>query len=142
MQEAKRRRFLERNRVAASKCRQKKKAWMADLEMEAREAQARSKQLKHCVSMFREEILQLKTELLKHNSCECTPIRQYLTSEANKLGSNGGPSKLLDPSPTLQKAEQQYSAAMQMPGGERFSADTPEFDLEYAHATADRILSN
>lgn len=85
VQEAKRKRFLERNRVAASKCRQKKKAWMQDLEQEAREAQAMSKQLKACVSMFKEEILQLKSELLKHNTCDCTPIRQYLSNEALRL---------------------------------------------------------
>jgi len=85
VQEAKRRRFLERNRVAASKCRQKKKAWMQDLESEAREAQNMSKQLKACVSVLKEEILQLKNELLKHNTCECMPIRQYLSNEAVRL---------------------------------------------------------
>lgn len=141
LQEAKRRRFLERNRVAASKCRQKKKAWMADLESEAREAQAKSKQLKHCVSMFREEILQLKTELLKHNTCECTPIRQYLTNEATKLGTTGQTAKVLETSPTLQKAEQHYAQAMQLNAGERFAADTPEFDLYDAHVAAENILN-
>lgn len=85
VQEAKRRRFLERNRVAASKCRQKKKAWMQDLESDARDAQNMSKQLKSCVGVLKEEILQLKNELLKHNTCECSPIRQYLSNEAMRL---------------------------------------------------------
>ncbi|KAI5854553.1 hypothetical protein BZA05DRAFT_443223 [Tricharina praecox] len=85
VQEAKRRRFLERNRVAASKCRQKKKAWMQDLESDARDAQNTSKQLKACVGMLKEEVLQLKNELLKHNTCECLQIRQYLSNEAIRL---------------------------------------------------------
>lgn len=84
-QEAKRKKFLERNRVAASKCRQKKKAWMQELESDAREAQTNSKHLKMAVTLLREEILRLKNELLKHNTCDCTPIRQYLSQEAAKL---------------------------------------------------------
>lgn len=88
--EAKRRRFLERNRVAASKCRQKKKAWMQDLENEAREAQSLSKQLRACVNVLKEEVLQLKNELLKHNTCECVPIRQYLSNEAMRLAGDHG----------------------------------------------------
>ena len=88
-QEAKRRRFLERNRVAASKCRQKKKAWVQDLEAEAREAQAMSKQLRACVGALKGEVLQLKNELLKHNTCDCTPIRQYLSNEAVRVADGG-----------------------------------------------------
>ncbi|KAF8246359.1 hypothetical protein K440DRAFT_632056 [Wilcoxina mikolae CBS 423.85] len=58
---------------------------MQDLESEAREAQNMSKQLKACVGVLKEEILQLKNELLKHNTCDCMPIRQYLSNEAVRL---------------------------------------------------------
>jgi len=85
VQEAKRQRFLERNRMAASKCRQKKKAWIRSLENEAREAQNTGKQLKACIGMLKEEVLVLKNELLKHNACKCPQIRQYLNGEAQRF---------------------------------------------------------
>jgi len=84
-QEAKRRRFLERNRVAASKCRQKKKEWMQNLEETARNAQNNSKYLQAAVVQLKDELLLLKQELLKHHGCDCTKIRTYLMQEAEKV---------------------------------------------------------
>lgn len=83
--DAKRKRFLERNRVAASKCRQKKKQWMQELENNARKAQSDSKQLHGMVSILREELLRLKGELLKHSTCGCDQISTYLLNEATKV---------------------------------------------------------
>lgn len=84
-QEAKRRRFLERNRVAASKCRQKKKEWMQNLEETARTAQHNSKYLQAAVVQLKDELLILKQELLKHHGCDCVKIRTYLMQEAEKV---------------------------------------------------------
>lgn len=84
-QEEKRRRFLERNRVAASKCRQKKKEWMHNLEETARTAQNNSKYLQAAVIQLKDELLLLKQELLKHHGCDCTKIRTYLMQEAEKV---------------------------------------------------------
>lgn len=81
----KRRKFLERNRVAASKCRQKKKQWMQELETNARKAQSDSKHLHGMVGILREELLRLKGELLKHSSCGCEQISTYLLNEATKV---------------------------------------------------------
>ncbi|KAF8425107.1 hypothetical protein EV426DRAFT_532116 [Tirmania nivea] len=83
--EAKRRRFLERNRVAASKCRQKKKEWMQNLEETARTAQNNSRYLQAAVVQLKDELLHLKQELLKHHGCDCTQIRTYLMQEAEKV---------------------------------------------------------
>ena len=83
--EEKRRRFLERNRVAASKCRQKKKEWMQNLEETARTAQNHSKYLQAAVIQLKDELLLLKQELLKHHGCDCTKIRTYLMQEAEKV---------------------------------------------------------
>lgn len=126
VQEAKRKRFLERNRVAASKCRQKKKAWMQDLETEAREAQNMSKQLKLCVGMFKEEILQLKNELLKHNTCDCTPIRQYLSNEAIRLAEVGAGSLGMSKTARPSDANQYSFTADSEP-----KLDTSEFELDF-----------
>jgi DNA-directed RNA polymerase subunit M/transcription elongation factor TFIIS len=78
--EQKRQKFLERNRVAASKCRQKKKRWMQDLASQADEATQRNKQLHMMVSQLKEEVLTLKNQLLSHRNCNCNVIQQYLQS--------------------------------------------------------------
>ncbi|PWW79483.1 hypothetical protein C7212DRAFT_168962 [Tuber magnatum] len=83
--EAKRQKFLERNRIAASKCRRKKKQWTQNLEDTAREVQAASKKLNKQVSVLRDELLHLKGELLKHNGCSCERIKQYLMNEATRV---------------------------------------------------------
>ncbi|KAA6408505.1 MAG: hypothetical protein FRX48_07587 [Lasallia pustulata] len=84
-EDAKRSKFLERNRVAASKCRQKKKEWTSNLESRARELQNSKSQLNIMVGSLKEEVLFLKTELLRHTGCGCTKIRDYLSHEAHAL---------------------------------------------------------
>jgi hypothetical protein len=62
--EKKRKRFLERNRVAAYKCRQKKKAWMQELEAKSEEATKRNRELHMLVNQLKEEAIQLKNQLV------------------------------------------------------------------------------
>jgi hypothetical protein len=76
--EDKREKFLERNRVAASKCRQKKKAWTNNLEQRARELASERQMLTAHVAMLRNELLELKCRCLEHTSCNCEQIREYL----------------------------------------------------------------
>ena len=78
----KRSQFLERNRVAASKCRQKKKEWTSNLETRARELQGNKNSMALLVASLREELLYLKGEALKHTTCDCTQIRNYLARQA------------------------------------------------------------
>lgn len=84
-EERKRSKFLERNRVAASKCRQKKKEWTSKLESKARALALERDQLSSMVASLKDQVLWLKGELLKHTSCDCDRIRQYLNREANNL---------------------------------------------------------
>ncbi|KAK9763522.1 hypothetical protein K7432_009720 [Basidiobolus ranarum] len=81
--EEKRRRFLERNRVAASKCRQKKKIWVKELEHKSDEITARNKNLQHIVGQLKEELLQLKSQLLGHRNCNCNVIQQYVQTSGH-----------------------------------------------------------
>ena len=85
VEDPKRSKFLERNRVAASKCRQKKKEWTSNLEVRARDLQSSKNQLTLVVASLKEEILFLKGELLKHSSCGCTAIRDYLNREVASM---------------------------------------------------------
>jgi len=89
--EEKRRKFLERNRQAASKCRQKKKAWMQDLEQRSDEITKRNKALHETVSMLKEEVLFLKNQLLAHRGCDCTVVKNYIQTSgtfSSFLGNN------------------------------------------------------
>ncbi|KAI9874572.1 MAG: hypothetical protein M1830_009602 [Pleopsidium flavum] len=88
-EDAKRSKFLERNRVAASKCRQKKKEWTSNLEVRARDLQNSKNQLAVVVASLKEEVLFLKGELLKHSTCGCTRIREYLNREVASMSQPG-----------------------------------------------------
>lgn len=83
--EVKRERFLKRNRVAASKCRQKKKEYINGLEERARELTSTRNHLMAYVASLKDEIIALKTEMLKHSNCNCVAIQEYLRREASLL---------------------------------------------------------
>ncbi|KAJ2227589.1 hypothetical protein H4R99_006295 [Coemansia sp. RSA 1722] len=85
-EQLRRRRFLERNRIAASKCRQKKKMWIQELERRAEDVTMQNRSLHIAVAQLKEEVMILKNQLLAHRSCGCTAIQQYLQTEANATG--------------------------------------------------------
>ncbi|KAI4122329.1 MAG: hypothetical protein LQ347_006538 [Umbilicaria vellea] len=71
--EEKRKNFLERNRVAALKCRQRKKQWLANLQAKVEIFSSENDALSAQVTQLREEIVNLKTILLAHKDC---PVSQ------------------------------------------------------------------
>ncbi|KAJ3172747.1 hypothetical protein HDU87_007835 [Geranomyces variabilis] len=79
-QDEKRKRFLERNRVAASKCRMKKKQWLQDLETKSAEIGQSNRQLQNIVTQLKEEVMVLKSQLLLHRNCTCNVIQQYIST--------------------------------------------------------------
>jgi bZIP transcription factor len=82
-QDHKRKKFLERNRLAASKCRQKKKEWANNLEEQARYQAQENKLLRASVSQLRDECLYLKNFVLTtHQGCSCVGVKKYLMNEA------------------------------------------------------------
>ncbi|KAJ9637704.1 hypothetical protein H2201_004140 [Coniosporium apollinis] len=81
----KRERFLERNRVAASKCRQKKKEWTSNLEQQARELTAQRAHLQAYVTSLRDEVLYLKDQMLRHSDCNCVKMREYLSQSVSNM---------------------------------------------------------
>ncbi|KAL1794217.1 hypothetical protein ACET3X_007638 [Alternaria dauci] len=76
---------LEKNRVAAHKCRQRKKEYINSLEGRAREFSAKNKMLKENVALLREEVLDLKNEVLGHAGCGFWAIDEYLARCAGGL---------------------------------------------------------
>uniref|UniRef100_A0AAY4EU80 Cyclic AMP-dependent transcription factor ATF-2 n=1 Tax=Denticeps clupeoides TaxID=299321 RepID=A0AAY4EU80_9TELE len=72
----KRRKFLERNRAAASRCRQKRKVWVQSLEKKAEDLSSMNGQLQNEVTLLRNEVAQLKQLLLAHKDCPVTVMQK------------------------------------------------------------------
>ncbi|KAK2625012.1 hypothetical protein QTJ16_005381 [Diplocarpon rosae] len=83
----KRKNFLERNRIAALKCRQRKKQWLANLQQKVEMYALENDNLNHCIQGLKEELLNLKTLLTAHKDC---PV-----SHSQGL-SNGGIQQLVE----------------------------------------------
>ncbi|KAG9269770.1 cyclic AMP-dependent transcription factor ATF-7 isoform X1 [Astyanax mexicanus] len=82
-----RQRFLERNRAAASRCRQKRKVWVNSLEKKAEELTSMNVSLTNEVSLLRNEVAHLKQLLLAHKDCPVTTLQKkaaYLGEESMK----------------------------------------------------------
>ncbi|NXG45902.1 ATF7 factor, partial [Psilopogon haemacephalus] len=75
-----RQRFLERNRAAASRCRQKRKLWVSSLEKKAEELTSQNIQLSNEVTLLRNEVAQLKQLLLAHKDCPVTALQKKTQS--------------------------------------------------------------
>lgn len=82
---------LEKNRVAAHKCRQRKKEYIGGLEGRARDFSAKNKALKESVAILREEVLSLKNEVLRHAGCGFWAVDEYLARCAGDLLGMEGP---------------------------------------------------
>ncbi|XP_023815639.1 cyclic AMP-responsive element-binding protein 5 isoform X2 [Oryzias latipes] len=67
-----RQKFLERNRAAATRCRQKRKLWVSSLEKKAEELTHTNLQLQNEVTSLKSEVGQLKQILLTHKDCPVT----------------------------------------------------------------------
>lgn len=70
--------FLERNRVAASKCRQKKKQWIDKTEAQARELHSHNNSLHLLIDSLKNEILYVKAQMVRHMNCEASDIKAFV----------------------------------------------------------------
>ncbi|KAI9778435.1 MAG: hypothetical protein M1839_008081 [Geoglossum umbratile] len=83
--EEKRKNFLERNRVAALKCRQRKKQWLANLQAKVEIFSSENDALSAQVTQLREEIVNLKTILLAHKDCPVSQAQGMTTMGMNNM---------------------------------------------------------
>ncbi|XP_064160623.1 cyclic AMP-dependent transcription factor ATF-7-like isoform X3 [Anguilla rostrata] len=105
-----RQRFLERNRAAASRCRQKRKVWVGALEKKAEELTSMNVNLSNEVSLLRNEVTHLKQLLLAHKDCPVTALQKkaaYLGEESPKDPTEPKGS----PAPVIQHSSQAPSPA-------------------------------
>ncbi|KAF9370023.1 hypothetical protein CPB97_003083 [Podila verticillata] len=82
-EEEKRKNFLERNRQAALKCRQRKKQWLSNLQAKVEYLSTDNEHLQNQTAMLRDEIIHLKALLLAHKDC---PVAQANGVYADAIG--------------------------------------------------------
>lgn len=75
-----------RNRLATSRCRAKAKAAHSKLEEHSRTAAEHHDGLVASVAQLRDQVLDLKSELLRHADCGCPLIQAYIKNAARYLG--------------------------------------------------------
>ncbi|KAG0049895.1 hypothetical protein BGZ83_005270 [Gryganskiella cystojenkinii] len=93
--ELKRQKFLERNRMAAAKCREKKRLQTLKTISDADDITVRNQQLHEQLASLQEEVRYLKNQILGHRDCGCDVIQKFLLQGNFEYGSNAS-----TPSPT------------------------------------------
>ncbi|KAF9129485.1 hypothetical protein BGW39_004092 [Mortierella sp. 14UC] len=81
--EVKRQKFLERNRMAASKCREKKRLQTLKTISDADEITARNQALHETLDQLQEEVRLLKNQILCHRDCNCDVIQKFVQSSVD-----------------------------------------------------------
>ncbi|WWC60779.1 uncharacterized protein I303_103355 [Kwoniella dejecticola CBS 10117] len=76
-EEDKRKNFLERNRQAALKCRQRKKAWLNELQGKVEGLTIENERLQQTVQSMHEEVGRLTAILMQHRDCGLTIPTAY-----------------------------------------------------------------
>ncbi|KAK1835849.1 hypothetical protein QBC39DRAFT_378547 [Podospora conica] len=83
--EQKRNKFLERNRIAASKCREKKKSYMSDLEQQKFALETKNTDLHRTAKDLKREVDRLKHEMLAHAKCNDPKIDSWIEASAGQF---------------------------------------------------------
>lgn len=81
----KREKYREKNRVAAAKCRAKKKEHVDHLEENHRRQSMLNTALKQTEKSLRDELSFWRTQALQHTFCNCRPIQDYNLRKARNL---------------------------------------------------------
>lgn len=84
-EEAKKNKTLERNRIAASKCREKKKDWTKDLEETKIGLESQNSHLQMEYSTLVKEVGEIRAQLMTHANCHDVNIDKYFENEAKRF---------------------------------------------------------
>lgn len=87
-EETKRNHFLQRNRLAASKCRQKKKEWVNSLEVTKTGLEQRNFTLHMEKRELSDEVSRMKHQLMSHSDCKDANIDLWIENEARRVVEN------------------------------------------------------
>ncbi|CAO3616579.1 unnamed protein product [Mucor hiemalis] len=108
----KRKNFLERNRIAALKCRQRKKQWLNNLQAKVEFLSSDNERLQLQSESLKEEIVNLKTLLLAHKEC---PVAQSNGFHASAIQKGGMPSMLSQQQQMMGRNSAPYGLNRQQP---------------------------
>jgi hypothetical protein len=75
---------LERNRIAANKCRIRKRDEALALASQKEAMEGQNRYLTTFVDSLAVEMYHLKTQLLRNTECNCVLIQNYIANEAKK----------------------------------------------------------
>lgn len=95
----KRKKFLEKNRIAASKCREKKKKWVHELEYNKSQLERHNMELRLEHRGLINELNQTKSMLMSHADCNDPNITEWLNNQARRIVQTTGPSMFSMPNP-------------------------------------------
>jgi cyclic AMP-dependent transcription factor ATF-2 len=84
-EDVKRNKFLERNRIAASKCREKKKMFVSELEETKVRLETQHSRLQLEYNSLLGEVSELKHTLMTHAKCDDPNIDSWIANEARKF---------------------------------------------------------
>ncbi|KAK8017593.1 hypothetical protein PG993_013919 [Apiospora rasikravindrae] len=84
-EEAKKNKTLERNRVAASKCREKKKDWTKDLEETKIGLESQNSHLHMEYATLVNEVGEIRAQLMAHANCHDANIDKWIENEAKRF---------------------------------------------------------
>lgn len=87
-EETKRNHFLQRNRLAASKCRQKKKEWVNNLEVTKTGLEQQNLTLQMEKRELSDEVSRMKHQLMSHSDCNDANIDMWIENEARRVVEN------------------------------------------------------
>ncbi|KAK4994387.1 hypothetical protein LTR66_005577 [Elasticomyces elasticus] len=85
VEETKKEMYREKNRVAAAKCRAKKKTAVNRLEQTGRYHSSMNSRLKIELKVLRDELSSLRTMALQHTDCSCQALQSYNMRQAHNL---------------------------------------------------------
>ncbi|KAF8949016.1 Cyclic AMP-dependent transcription factor ATF-7 [Haplosporangium gracile] len=109
--EVKRQKFLERNRMAASKCREKKRLQTLKTISDADEITTRNQALHETLDELQEEVRRLKNQILCHRDCSCDVIQKFVQSSFNTTPINSSSSCSSSSSSSIHSNGDSYSSA-------------------------------
>ncbi|KAI0166872.1 hypothetical protein GGR52DRAFT_78189 [Hypoxylon sp. FL1284] len=150
MDVAKRNRFLEKNRAAATKCRQKKKEWVSELEEARFGLESQNNHLQMEYSSLRNEITQIKSQLMEHASCNDHNIDKWIENEAKRyvLGASERYDQVLNnlgSAPGMMGRQESFSSASGYPigpGSDLVSPVTPSHRGSFSFPTGAMVPSS
>ncbi|KAH7125076.1 hypothetical protein B0J13DRAFT_151584 [Dactylonectria estremocensis] len=127
--ESRRLRILERNRIAATKCRLRKRDEASALASREQAMEDQNRYLSTYFDQLTAEAYHLKAQLLQHTDCNCFLIQKYIANEARKsVDGLSSCSSAFQPPDGLTPPNRRVSSGSRTSGTDSLSIQTPNME--------------